>query len=309
MNFKLIICMFLSSLYPLEATGLTGTNPSQVIFDRQFSTGKYFIPIGPFKDGSLESIEIEGTTQKKVFQVKGESPTQTLLDNMWGPLSQLDYEILFHCDTWNCGGFEFRENIDVVESPHMFVNLGDYQFISASNGSATDSKFVTILVSKSQKTGFVQVVFINPPDDEIVEDVEFHFNFTLDNFDSPLQSDFGTKGFTILEGVEFDSGSKDLRENSLSHLEGLADYLKANPDKKFLLVGHTDMEGVLERNIELSAERAHSVRNTLINVLGIDPDQITAHGVGYLSPQETNLTPEGRQSNRRVEVLLLQDFE
>ena len=309
MKVNLALILLLCILFPIMGNGQSSISPGQLVFDTQFSAGQYLVPVGPFKDDKIEIIKTEGTTQKLVYQIKGDSPTNTLLTNAWEPISQLGYEILFQCDTWNCGGFEFREAIDVVESPFMFVNLGDFQFISASMSVEEEKKFVTILASKSRNTGFVQVVFINPPDNEITEDVEFDFSSNLEDFATPLQQDFATKGFTILEGVEFDSGSRDIKDNSISHLEDLAAFLKENPDKKVLLVGHTDMEGELKPNIDLSAERSHSVRNTLISVFEINPDQVSAQGVGFLSPHETNLTPEGRHSNRRVEALILQEFE
>ncbi len=306
---NLTLFLLLGILIPVIGNGQSPINTGQLVFDSKFSTGRYLIPIGPFKENKVETIETEGTTQKMVFQIAGDSPTQNLLSNSWEPISQLDYEILFQCETWNCGGFEFREIIDVVESPHMFVNLGDFRFISASNRNEGETKFVTILVSKSQNTGFVQVVFINPPENEGDVEVEFDFSSNLENSTTPLQHDFATKGFTILEGVEFDSGSRDIRDNSISYLRDLANYLIENPDMHVLLVGHTDMEGELEPNIDLSAERARSVRSTLISVFEINPDQVSAQGVGFLSPHETNLTPEGRHSNRRVEALILQEFE
>ena len=297
------------SLFPVLGNGQSAIGPGQLVFDSQFSTGQYLIPTGPFKDDKLATIETEGTTQKMVYQIKGETPTNILLKNAWEPISQLGYEIIFQCATWHCGGFEFREQIDVVESPHMFVNLGDFHFISAAMSVGEERKFITILVSKSKHTGFVQVVFINPPDNEITEEVEFDFSSNLEDFVSPIEQDFATKGFTILKGVEFDSGSRDIKDNSIVNLEDLANFLKTNPDKKILLVGHTDMEGELKPNIDLSAERALAVRNTLINVFEVKPDQVSAQGVGFLSPHETNLTPEGRQANRRVEALILQEFE
>lgn len=309
MKKNLTLILLLCSLFPGLGKGQSSISSGQLVFDKQFSTGQYLLPASPFVNDKIETIKIEGNTQKKVFQIKGDSPTSTLLSNAWASLDQLGFEILFQCATWDCGGFEFREVIDVVESPYMFVNLGDFQFISASMNTGERENFVTILASKSQNTGFVQIVFINPPENEDIEEIKFDFKTNDEDFSSPLHHDFATKGFTILEGVEFDSGSRDIKDNSITHLEDLATFLKENPDKKVLLVGHTDMEGELKPNIDLSTERAHSIRNTLISVFEISPDQISAHGVGFLSPHVTNLTPEGRNSNRRVEALILQEFE
>ncbi|MDE2738068.1 MAG: OmpA family protein [Rhodobacteraceae bacterium] len=309
MKVKPTLILLLFCLFPVQVLGQSTINTGQLVFDRNFTFGRYLIPVGPFKDDMVEMLETEGSTTKLVYQIKGDSSTQILLENSWDTLNELDFEILFKCETWNCGGFEFREVIDVVESPHMFVNLGDFQFVSASKNNEFGKQFVTVLVSKSNNTGFVQIVFINPREEEKVEDIDFNFTSKVLEIETQLEYDFSTKGFTILTGVEFDSGSSDINENSISQLKDLAVFLKENPDKKVILVGHTDLEGELENNINLSSERARSVRNTLISVYDSNPDQISAHGVGFLSPHETNLTPEGRNSNRRVEALILQNFQ
>ena len=72
-----------------------------------------------------------------------------------------------------------------------------------------------------------------------------------------------------------------------------------------MLVGHTDAVGALEGNIRLSKKRAEAVMRRLIDGYGVDPVQLSAEGIGYLSPRASNATEEGRRLNRRVEVVLL----
>jgi len=88
-------------------------------------------------------------------------------------------------------------------------------------------------------------------------------------------------------------------------LTELADYLKANPEKRVALVGHTDAEGSLAGNISLSKRRAASVMDRLINDLGVNPGQLEAEGIGYLAPIASNQTDDGRTRNRRVEAILV----
>lgn len=71
-----------------------------------------------------------------------------------------------------------------------------------------------------------------------------------------------------------------------------------------LIVGHTDVSGGLAANIILSRERARAVADRLITTYGVDPGRITAEGAGPLAPLTSNLTPEGREKNRRVEAVL-----
>jgi len=69
-------------------------------------------------------------------------------------------------------------------------------------------------------------------------------------------------------------------------------------------VGHTDNSGSLAANVALSKDRAAAVRKRLIEKLGVPAEQLTAEGAGWLSPRTSNLTPEGREKNRRVEAVL-----
>jgi OOP family OmpA-OmpF porin len=87
----------------------------------------------------------------------------------------------------------------------------------------------------------------------------------------------------------------------------LAAYLAENPARRIVFVGHTDATGSLDANTTVSRARAGAVRAHMIDVLGANPDQIEAAGVGYLSPRAANASPEGRERNRRVEAVLIND--
>ena len=69
------------------------------------------------------------------------------------------------------------------------------------------------------------------------------------------------------------------------------------------MVGHTDSEGDTENNITISQNRADIVRTYLIGN-GIRPEQIETKGMGEEEPIAGNDTPEGREANRRVEIIL-----
>ena len=94
-------------------------------------------------------------------------------------------------------------------------------------------------------------------------------------------------------------------EGDFPSLASLASFLAADPDRRVVLVGHTDTVGSLERNIELSRARAASVLERMVTLHGIDRTQLSAEGVGYLAPGASNETEAGREANRRVEAVLL----
>jgi outer membrane protein OmpA-like peptidoglycan-associated protein/opacity protein-like surface antigen len=108
-------------------------------------------------------------------------------------------------------------------------------------------------------------------------------------------------GGLTLEGVTFRSGSAQILPSSLEVMQRVADSLKASPDVRVEVRGHTDATGGAETNRQLSHRRAMAVRDVLIQ-LGISPSRITAVGYGEDYPIASNETREGRAANRRVEL-------
>jgi outer membrane protein OmpA-like peptidoglycan-associated protein len=107
-----------------------------------------------------------------------------------------------------------------------------------------------------------------------------------------------------LGDVLFSSGQAQLVEGGRSSLEEVVDLLQTEPDKKIRVEGHTDSRGDAEANLQLSQQRAESVREALIS-LGVASDRVTASGMGEDFPISSNEDEEGRALNRRVDVILL----
>ncbi len=109
-----------------------------------------------------------------------------------------------------------------------------------------------------------------------------------------------------LSDVLFESGKSTLLPGSMRTIDKLTDFLKAYPNRNVLIEGHTDNVGSEEYNIELSLKRANSVADALIE-RGIDKNRILTQGLGEAYPVATNKTKEGRQKNRRVEIIVLEE--
>jgi OmpA-OmpF porin, OOP family len=110
-------------------------------------------------------------------------------------------------------------------------------------------------------------------------------------------------GRVATQGIYFDSGSDKIRPESTPTLVEIADMLKAHPDLDLLIEGHTDNVGSPASNLALSGRRAAAVRQALIDVYKIDGNRLTTIGFGDTVPAKPNTTPEGRQQNRRVELV------
>ncbi|HEV8122430.1 MAG TPA: OmpA family protein [Candidatus Polarisedimenticolia bacterium] len=109
------------------------------------------------------------------------------------------------------------------------------------------------------------------------------------------------KKSVVLEGVTFETNSSHLKPESAATLDRVAESLKANPDVRVEIGGHTDSQGADAHNMQLSRDRANSVRAYLLDK-GVSPVQLEAKGYGETRPIADNNSAAGRARNRRVEL-------
>ena len=106
----------------------------------------------------------------------------------------------------------------------------------------------------------------------------------------------------------YDSGSAEMRPETLKILDGVTKFLKRN-DNLIRIEGFTDNVPIhtasYPTNWELSTARAVNVTRYLVERDGIDPGRVSAAGYGEFKPRNKNLTEEDRQQNRRVDIVLL----
>jgi OOP family OmpA-OmpF porin len=118
-----------------------------------------------------------------------------------------------------------------------------------------------------------------------------------------LYDELSANGRVATQGIYFDTGSDQIRPESSPTLKEIAQMLTEHPDLKLTIEGHTDNVGAAAANQSLSEKRATAVRESLITVYKVDGARLTAVGFGSSKPANPNDTPEGRQANRRVELV------
>ncbi len=308
----------------LELPG-NGTLSREVVRDPD----TYRLPIGPWADGVLPILDVSGRVVQQAWRidVKGLTTLQ-IMRPLAEQLEAAGFDTLLRCSGRSCGGFDFRFGTRVLPAPDMFVDLFDYRFLSARASAAQGPEYVTLLISRSSNSAYVQITHVgsdgsaqptvspnpdarpvarpgtgqgtvHPPDTGNAD----HPESTAAN--QPIVSTLATQGYVILRDLEFETGSAALGSGSFASVAALAAYLTSDPTRRVALVGHTDTVGGLDSNIALSRRRATSVLERLVEVYGVPRAQLEAQGMGYLSPIAPNLTQEGREANRRVEAVLL----
>ena len=114
-----------------------------------------------------------------------------------------------------------------------------------------------------------------------------------------------SEGRVVTQGILFDTGSDQIRPESTPTLKEIGQMLKEHTDLRLGIEGHTDNVGSADSNKGLSERRAASVKAYLVEAMGIDASRIESAGYGAEKPVAPNDTPEGRQMNRRVELVKL----
>jgi outer membrane protein OmpA-like peptidoglycan-associated protein len=117
-----------------------------------------------------------------------------------------------------------------------------------------------------------------------------------------MAKDIASTGRVALYGLYFDTDKADLKPESAPSLAEIVKLLKAQPDLKVYIVGHTDNVGGLDYNMGLSQRRAKSVVDQLVQN-GIAADRLKPAGAGLIAPVAPNDDEAGRSKNRRVEIV------
>ncbi len=263
----------------------------------------YDLPTGAWSDGVLPVRQVEGNVIQQAWRIDatGLSSLQ-LLRPLREQLANAGYRVTFECDTRACGGFDFRFAIPVILPPAMTVNLGDFRFVSATGPDGA----VSLLSSVTADAGFVQVTIVaegvGAPN--VQATAPRIVTQAAGGQATDLAGALEDVGRYVLPGLAFATGAAQLEAGDVPSLDALAAYLAENPDLTVALVGHTDSAGSLDGNIALSRRRAGSVLERLVADYGVPRRQLEAQGMGYLAPLASNLTEDGRATNRRVEVII-----
>ncbi len=263
------------------------------------------LPVGPWVNGQIEVFAAEGSVSRQAWVLRNTAlTTLQIMAPLRDAISAAGYQILYDCKDEDCGGFDFRYALPLLPEPDMHVDLGDYRYLAAASEINTSGDFISITVSRSALAGYLHITRVGEP-----LAIEVPAATTPAPVSIPADS-AGDLASTLdtglpyaLDDLRFATGSAELENAAFPSLSELAAWLRASPERQVILVGHSDAQGTLDRNISLSKRRADSVAGRLASAHGIPRAQIRAEGIGFLAPRAPNASPEGRARNRRVEVV------
>lgn len=174
-----------------------------------------------------------------------------------------------------------------------------------------DGKYLKVYLNESRVSNIPNADFAR------TNEITFHFdgntwggaqaapllgNVSINGGGKELYDALVADGRVATQGILFDTGSDVIKPHSTPTLEEITSMLKDHADLKLVIEGHTDNVGDAAANQSLSEKRAAAVKAYLVGK-GIDASRLESKGLGATKPKVNNDTPEGRQTNRRVELV------
>jgi OOP family OmpA-OmpF porin len=212
------------------------------------------------------------------------------------------FSIDFECDTekGDCGSaLDFAAQIkkpsELPEPGWYDWDRWHYHFLSAHLERPEGKVYVSLWITKYANAQQPRYAYVS-----VLEQQAMAFKMVDAE---EMASEISQYGRIALYGIYFDSAKSEIKPESQPTIFQIAQLLKQQADLRLVIVGHTDNQGSLDYNMDLSKRRATAVRDALVKGHGINAARLSAWGAGYLAPVASNRSEEGRAQNRRVELV------
>ena len=272
-----------------------------------------------FKSGALETVEWQGarwlraSQDSKFYLVLPDTlPTQFTMEFDYSIPSNGEVWIYFSPDESRLLSFGGQGTAAVHNSPAGVDGRGALAKLDADVVRRArvmgDGKYVKVYLDDTRILNVPnadlgrsnKILFYT---DATAEKPTLFGNFRVAAGGKKLYDALAEKGRVATQGIYFDTGSDRIRPESTPTLKEIGTMLKDHPDLKLTIEGHTDNVGSAQSNQALSEKRASAVRQYLVDSYQLDGARLTAKGLGASKPAAGNETSEGRQQNRRVELV------
>jgi len=273
--------------------------PGSIIYDyKKQDFNEFDLPSGPMYGTYQNEVKIDynkskfKTLEGKTTQITYSFPAITTLHEIYSSMKQAmlssKYKEIFNCEQKKCG----EPSVWNIQFPNLSTsNNNERRYLSYHKNDVYISYYVADL------GGYILSQL------DVIESRQLDKNkvkvLTSKNLSNTLQS----KGKVIVSGIYFDTGKSSIKSKSSVAISHIAELLKKDKNLKLYVIGHTDNQGPLAFNLNLSEKRADAVRKQLIVKHGINKNRLLSAGVGPYSPVTSNKSDNGKSLNRRVELV------
>lgn len=271
-------------------------------------------------------LEASGQRWRAHYVIPDGRSALEVMRNYQSQLKAKGFATVYECVGSDCGdradeygyGGGSDSFLNLVHPRNEWADIADTHPIACSGGSFIGDLRYAVL--KNEKTAELLVVFTRRggivagscPEEEwkkhLYTTVVYVKPKAMETNMETLEAGAMAKalsetGKVAIYGILFDTASATIKPASKPSLDQIAALLKKDAKLTLHLVGHTDGQGKLEANFDLSKRRAEAVKAALLRDYGIAGSRLTANGVASLAPVAPNTSEEGRAKNRRVELV------
>jgi len=259
---------------------------------------EFNLPLGAVVDENkiTKSKPLEGKITRIVYVAPAGRSVVEVFRNYQAALKKAGFETLFTCGPQGCGSTVANAYANSGDNLDYWGPQHGIHYISAKLARPEGDVYVSLLIDDqgpdSRANIELYVIEVKPMESDLI---------TVDA--ASLANDINRTGHASVYGIYFDTGKADIKPESDGTLKEIAKLLQGDPKLKLYVVGHTDNQGALDLNMDLSRRRAEAVLAALTMKYAVPADRLRAYGSGPYVPVASNDTEDGRAKNRRVELV------
>ncbi len=259
---------------------------------------EFTLPLGEVVEAGKfsKSQSLEGKITRIVYLAPQGRTVLEVFRNYQGALRKGGFETLFTCGPQGCGSSIANAYASSPDSQDYWGPQHGIRYISAKLARPEGDVYVSLLIDDqggdSRANAELYVIEVKPMESDLI---------TVNA--ASLANDINRTGHASVYGIYFDTGKADIKPESDATLKEIAKLLQGDPMLKLHVVGHTDNQGALDMNMDLSRRRADAVLGALTTKYAVPAGRLRAFGCGPYSPVASNDNEDGRAKNRRVELV------
>ncbi len=259
------------------------------------------------EDGFADVVKLEGRYTRLAYNFPNDRSTLEVMRNYEAALQKAGLKTLFACAQEECGRnfgsyWYNRLSSNYIKGGYLTpFNIGrnNVRYLLAKgtrpDGSPVHAA-VYVVAPVGDKNGGIHLAIV---EGKAMETGKVTASLNAAEMARSIAAD----GKVAVYGVLFDTDKADVKPDSKPALAEMAKLLQQDPKLKVFVVGHTDNQGTLAHNIDLSQKRAESVVKVLAADYRIDPKRLSPKGIASYAPVASNDADPGREKNRRVELV------
>ena len=245
------------------------------------------------REAEAKGLELEGKLTPHLLPHRRQEIGAGGLPQLSGRVAGRRFQDLFECKgDEQCGG-DFQSFV---------INGGKVR--QPGQGDATFGGKYYVVLAKKEAPVFLDVMedgsnHITPVFQQVLETKPMQTGQVQVLDMAAMQKSLAESGRVAVYGVYFDTDKAEVKPESKAALDEMGKLLNANPNLKVCVVGHTDNQGTLAGNLDLSQKRARRRGQALESATRFQP-RACRRGVASLAPVAANDAEAGRAKNRRV---------